>query len=91
MTGEISLRGFVLPVGGIREKCFAANRNGIKRVILSTLNKNDVEELPKEIKNEINFLFCKDIIEVMKHCFHNVKLSNENKGLIFDDVKLPNF
>merc|ERR1711957_983685 len=53
MTGEITLRGYVLPVGGIREKCFAALRNGIKRVILSFQNKDDVEELPEEIKKEI--------------------------------------
>ena len=91
MTGEITLRGYVLPVGGIREKCFAAMRNGIKRVILSSQNKDDVEELPKEIKKEIKFLFCKDILEVMKHCFYNVKMSNERKGLIFENVKTPNF
>lgn len=91
MTGEITLRGFVLPVGGIREKCFAAMRNGIKRVILSWQNKDDVEELPKEIKNKIKFIFAKDVLEVIKHAFYNVKNNIEGKGLIFADSKIPNF
>ena len=91
MTGEITLRGYVLPVGGIREKSFAAMRNGIKRIILSWQNKEDVEELPKEIKKEIKFLFVKDILEVIKHCFQNVKLSKERKSLVFEDAKTPNF
>ena len=67
MTGEISLQGYVLPVGGIKEKCLAALRNNIKRVIVPYENKYDVEELPKETKENLEFIFAKDIKEVIKN------------------------
>ena len=67
MTGEISLQGYVLPVGGIKEKCLAALRNNIKRVIVPYENKYDVEELPKETKENLDFIFAKDIKEVIKN------------------------
>ena len=76
MTGEITLQGYVLPVGGIKEKCFAALRNNIKRIVLSIQNKDDVEELPKEIKNEIKFIFVKDIKEVIQNAFHSIICNN---------------
>jgi ATP-dependent Lon protease len=50
MTGEVTLRGAVLPVGGIKEKVLAASRNGIKHVILPERNKNDLEEIPENIQ-----------------------------------------
>ncbi len=50
MTGEISLQGLVLPVGGIKEKCIAAHRNGIKNVILPDKNKRDVDEIPEDVR-----------------------------------------
>lgn len=50
MTGEISLQGLVLPVGGIKEKTIAAHRNGIKNVILPYKNKKDADEIPKDVK-----------------------------------------
>lgn len=65
MTGEISLQGFVLPVGGIKEKCLAAIRNKIKRVILPYENKWDVDELPKETKGNLEFIFVREIKEVI--------------------------
>jgi ATP-dependent Lon protease len=49
MTGEISLQGLVLPVGGIKEKCIAAHRNGIKNVILPEKNKKDSDEIPADV------------------------------------------
>lgn len=49
MTGEISLQGLVLPVGGIKEKCIAAHRNGINNVILPEKNKKDAEDIPKDV------------------------------------------
>jgi ATP-dependent Lon protease len=57
MTGEISLQGLVLPVGGIKEKCMAAHRNHIKNVILPDKNRQDAEEIPEDLKAEIKIHF----------------------------------
>ena len=56
MTGEITLSGLVLPVGGIREKALAAHRFGIKTVILPALNEPDLVELPEEIRRDMTFV-----------------------------------
>ena len=53
MTGEISLQGLVLPVGGIKEKCIAAHRNNIKNVILPMKNKKDVDDIPKDVREQL--------------------------------------
>jgi len=65
MTGEISLRGAVLPVGGIKEKVIAAQRSGIKKIILPADNKRDIEDVPAEVKNQLEFIFVKTIDEVL--------------------------
>jgi len=65
MTGEITLRGTVLPVGGIKEKVLAAHRAGIKQIIMSSENRNDVKEIPEEVRNEIEFLFVEKIEDVV--------------------------
>jgi ATP-dependent Lon protease len=57
MTGEISLRGLVLPVGGIKEKVVAAHRAGIKRVMLPARNKKDFEEIPEEVRQQLTFIW----------------------------------
>ncbi|MBZ0118203.1 MAG: endopeptidase La, partial [Sandaracinaceae bacterium] len=66
MTGEITLRGRVLPVGGIKEKVLAAHRAGIKRVILPERNLADLEEVPAEIKSELEFIGVAHMTEVLK-------------------------
>lgn len=71
MTGEINLEGMVLPVGGIREKLIAAERAGIKEVILPKDNDGDVANIPQEIKNRLKFHFVKNIDEVIKIAFDN--------------------
>jgi ATP-dependent Lon protease len=65
MTGEATLRGAVLPVGGIKEKVLAAHRAGITRVILPEKNKKDLPEVPDEIQEELEFFFCSRMEQVL--------------------------
>ena len=73
MTGEITLRGLVLPVGGIKEKVLAAHRAGIKSVILPERNKGDLEEIPAYIKDELEFHFVKEMNEVLSIALKNTE------------------
>ena len=65
MTGEITLRGQVLPVGGIKEKILAAHRIGIKTVILPARNEADLEDLPEEVRQSIHFIFAETVDDVL--------------------------
>jgi ATP-dependent Lon protease len=67
MTGEITLRGNVLPVGGVKEKILAAQRAGVKTLILPAANKKDLIDIPKKAKRDIQFIFVEEINEVIKH------------------------
>ena len=69
MTGEITLRGAVLPVGGIREKVTAAHRSGIREVILPHFNQKDLEEIPEKVVKDMKFHFVKDLSEVVQQAF----------------------
>ncbi len=66
MTGEITLRGQVLPVGGIKEKVLAAHRMGIQTVILPRQNKKDLEDIPKKVQRQIQFQFVDRMMDVLK-------------------------
>ena len=66
MTGEITLRGLVLPVGGIKEKVLAAHRAGIKTLILPKWNKKDLVDVPAKVQKDIEFYFVDDMLEVLK-------------------------
>jgi len=65
MTGEVTLSGLVLPVGGIKEKVLAARRAGIKRVILPKANQKDLQDIPEEVRNEMEFIFVERIEDVL--------------------------
>ncbi|KAA3616223.1 MAG: endopeptidase La [Calditrichaeota bacterium] len=67
MTGEVTLRGLVLPVGGIKEKVLAAKRAGISKVVLPKKNKNDIDDVPSEIRDAMEFIFINETDEVIKH------------------------
>jgi ATP-dependent Lon protease len=69
MTGEITLTGQVLPIGGVREKALAAQRAGLKRVVVPAENEHDLDDLPPEAKNELEFLLVDHVEEVFEHAF----------------------
>ena len=71
MTGEITLRGAVLPVGGVKEKVLAAYRAGIKTIILPAWNKKDLEDIPANVQKSIKFHFVSDMLEVVKLALEN--------------------
>jgi ATP-dependent Lon protease len=67
MTGEITLRGKVMPIGGVKEKVLAAKRAGIKTVILPEKNRNDLEDVPEDLRKEMNFIFVDTIDQVINN------------------------
>mmetsp|Transcript_9024 Transcript_9024/g.10320 ORF Transcript_9024/g.10320 Transcript_9024/m.10320 type:complete len:975 (-) Transcript_9024:56-2980(-) len=68
-TGEITLRGLVLPVGGIKEKVLAAHRAGVKRIVLPERNKKDVLDIPEDVRNQLEIVHVKHILEAMDELF----------------------
>ena len=66
MTGEITLRGKVLPVGGIREKVLAAHRAGIKKVLLPAENERDIEDIPKNVRKQMEFVLLHTVDEALE-------------------------
>ena len=66
MTGEVTLRGNALPIGGLREKSLAALRSGIKTIIVPKDNKKDVDELPKEVKENLKIEFMSSVDDAVK-------------------------
>lgn len=73
MTGEITLRGQVLPIGGLREKAMGAHRSGIKTIIIPQKNERDLDEIPKEIRNNLEFVFVNEYKDVYKYLEFNKK------------------
>jgi ATP-dependent Lon protease len=65
MTGEVTLRGHALPIGGLREKSLAALRSGIKTIIVPAENKKDVGELPEEVKKELKIVYMKNVDDAL--------------------------
>ncbi len=78
MTGEITLRGAVLPVGGVKEKILAAYRAGIKTIILPAWNRKDMEDIPVNVQKSIKFHFVSDMLEVVKLALENGNWKNKS-------------
>jgi ATP-dependent Lon protease len=76
-SGEVTLRGVVMPVGGIKEKVIAAHRAGIRKVVLSKRNQKDLRDVPDEVKNQMEFVWVETVAEVLK-----VGLGHEFKGAL---------
>ena len=73
MTGEITLRGKVLPIGGLKDKALAGFRLGIRDIIIPKANVKDLEEIPADIRNKINFIAVSDVSEVFEHTIIGLK------------------
>ena len=83
MTGEVSLVGQVLPVGGLKEKILAAHRAGIKTIIAPAANRADIEEnVPTSVKTGIRFVYVEDIKQVLHEVFNGHPVQERWKGTI---------
>jgi ATP-dependent Lon protease len=91
MTGEITLSGRVLPVGGIKEKCLAAMTHGVTTVIVPMANQKDVGEIPDEFKKKMSFMFVENLDEVFALAFDKkaVKARPTQKQKPQKKVKVP--
>ena len=82
MTGEITLRGNVLPIGGVKEKVTAAHRSGIKTIILPDHNRKNLEDIPDHIKKDLEFHFAKEMMDVVKVAIPGLSLNTVKKRAI---------
>lgn len=80
MTGEITLRGKVMPIGGVKEKVLAAHRSGLKTVLLPKRNELDLEDVPEEVRKEINFHFVDTVNEVLQLALEDESKSSNSRG-----------
>lgn len=88
MTGEVTIRGRVLPVGGIKEKVLAAYRFGVKKIIMPSENRFDIEEIPEEIRKKIIFLFADDMNFVLANALIPLEKSDVINGI--DEIQTAN-
>ncbi len=78
MTGEVTLRGRVLPIGGVKEKVLAAHRMGIKKILLPYENSKDLDDIPDKIKKKMDFVMVKNMDEVLQHALVTKDENNED-------------
>ena len=79
MTGEITLRGLVLPIGGLKEKTLAARRAGIRQVMVPKRNEKDMPDIPPEVRKSLKFHFVSNIDEVLKWSLEPARAPGKTK------------
>ncbi len=89
MTGEITLRGEVLPIGGLKEKLLAAHRGGITTVLIPHENEKDLAEIPKNIKDKLTIVPVKWIDEVLEHALAHMPMPEASKKDDDAEAKSP--
>jgi ATP-dependent Lon protease len=67
MTGEITLRGYVLPIGGLKEKAIAAHRSGLKTILIPKDNEKDVEDIPQEVRDALKIIPVENVVDVFQY------------------------
>lgn len=79
MTGEITLRGRVLPIGGLKEKSLAAHRAGYKKILLPKDNERDLKDIPESVRNDVEFVPVSNMDQVLHHALveHHNEISSE--------------
>ena len=89
MTGEITLSGLVFPVGGVKEKILAAHRAGIRRIILPDRNEADIEEIPEDVRKELEIIPAKYISDVLKAALETEVTAPKVENYVIQDVESP--
>ena len=89
MTGEITLRGEVLPIGGLKEKLLAAHRGGITKVLIPEENEKDLAEIPKNIKDKLTIVPVKWIDSVLEHALQHMPLPDGASKPAESESKTP--
>jgi len=82
MTGEITLRGRVLEIGGVKEKVIAGHRAGLKKIVLPKDNEKDMEDVPEKVQKDIKFVFASSIDEVLEQALNKWPVVKEKPTLI---------
>jgi ATP-dependent Lon protease len=85
MTGEITLSGLVFPIGGVKEKVMAAHRAGIRRILLPSRNEADVDDIPEDVRNDLQIVFVSSISEVIEAALE-VLVSNPPPPVLVSDA-----
>jgi ATP-dependent Lon protease len=80
MTGEITLRGQVLPIGGIKEKVLAGHRSGLRTIILPKRNAQDLDDVPDEVKKSMKFVFVETVDEVLDAALEPIRKPKKTKA-----------
>ena len=89
MTGEVTLRGRVLPIGGLREKTMAALRNGIKRVIIPSENEKDLQEIDQEVRSKLQFVTVDQVDEVLAQALEGFTPVGKSIPYVPESVSRP--